>query len=61
MNLVAFDSGSRKLLLSRHLWLYFVISIPLTIVTLVCWKWNMSRRDEVDDDDYGGDEKSGQV
>lgn len=61
MNLVAFDSESRKLILSRHLWLYFVFSIPLTIVTLVCWKWNMSRRDEVDDDDYGADEKSGQV
>ena len=39
MNLVEFDSDSRNLVMSKQFWLYFVISIPLTILTLACWKW----------------------
>ncbi|KAI4678740.1 uncharacterized protein J4E84_008558 [Alternaria hordeiaustralica] len=34
MNLVDFDSESRNLVLSKQLWLYFVISVPLTALTL---------------------------
>jgi len=41
MNLVDFDSKSRNLVLSKQLWLYFVISVPLTALTLACWKWRM--------------------
>ena len=41
MNLVDFDSASRNLVLSKQLWLYFVISVPLTALTLACWKWRM--------------------
>lgn len=41
MNLVEFDSGSRNLVMSNQFWLYFVISIPLTALTLACWKWRM--------------------
>lgn len=41
MNLVDFDSDSHNLLVSNQFWLYFVISIPLTVVTLVCWRWKM--------------------
>lgn len=41
MNLVDFDSHSHSLLVSNQFWLYFVISIPLTVVTLVCWRWKM--------------------
>ncbi|KAF2129636.1 hypothetical protein P153DRAFT_22948 [Dothidotthia symphoricarpi CBS 119687] len=41
MNLVDFDSGSRDLVLSNQLWLYFVISVPLTALTLAYWKWRM--------------------
>ncbi|KAF1849417.1 uncharacterized protein K460DRAFT_90675 [Cucurbitaria berberidis CBS 394.84] len=41
MNLLEFDSESRNLVVSKQLWLYFVIAIPLTALTLVCWKWNM--------------------
>jgi hypothetical protein len=41
MNLVDFDSESRNLVLSKQLWLYFVISVPLTALTLACWKWRM--------------------
>lgn len=41
MNLVDFDSESRNLLVSKQLWLYFVISIPLTVMTLACWRWTM--------------------
>jgi hypothetical protein len=47
MNLVDFDSNSRNLLVSNQLWLYFVISVPLTVVTLACWRWRTkSYRDE---------------
>ncbi|KAF3034335.1 hypothetical protein E8E12_005961 [Didymella heteroderae] len=41
MNLVDFDSASRNLVLSNQLWLYFAVSIPLTALTLACWKWRM--------------------
>ena len=41
MNLVEFDSESRNLVLSNQFWLYFVISVPLTALTLACWKWRM--------------------
>ncbi|KAF2621211.1 hypothetical protein BU25DRAFT_483274 [Macroventuria anomochaeta] len=41
MNLVDFDSESRNLLVSKQLWLYFVISVPLTVMTLACWRWRM--------------------
>jgi hypothetical protein len=41
MNLVEFDSESRNLLVSKQLWLYFVISVPLTVMTLACWRWRM--------------------
>ena len=41
MNLVDFDTESRNLVLSKQLWLYFVISVPLTALTLACWKWRM--------------------
>jgi len=41
MNLVDFDSHSHDLLVSNQFWLYFVISIPLTVATLVCWRWKM--------------------
>jgi hypothetical protein len=47
MNLVDFDSNSRNLLVSNQFWLYFVISVPLTVVTLACWRWRTkSYRDE---------------
>ena len=41
MNLVDFDPQTRNLSVSKHMWLYFVISIPLTVVTLLCWRWRM--------------------
>jgi len=41
MNLVDFNSESHDLLVSNQFWLYFVISIPLTIATLWCWRWKM--------------------
>ncbi|KAJ8117088.1 hypothetical protein OPT61_g1628 [Boeremia exigua] len=41
MNLVDFDSESRNLLVSNQLWLYFIISVPLTVMTLACWRWRM--------------------
>lgn len=41
MNLVDFDPDSRSLLVSNQLWLYFVISVPLTVATLACWRWRM--------------------
>lgn len=41
MNLVDFDNDSRNLLVSKQLWLYFVISVPLTLATLVCWRSKM--------------------
>ncbi|KAF2438505.1 hypothetical protein P171DRAFT_491170 [Karstenula rhodostoma CBS 690.94] len=41
MNLVDFDSQSRNLAVSNQMWLYFVISVPLTAVTLLCWRWRM--------------------
>lgn len=37
MNLVDFDSESRNLVVSNQFWLYFMISVPLTAVTLACW------------------------
>ena len=64
MNLIAFDSESHRLLLSQHLWLYFVISVPLTILTLACWKWKMSKRrndDELDDGHVDSGEKTEEV
>jgi hypothetical protein len=41
MNLVDFDSKSRNLVVSNQLWLYFMISVPLTAVTLACWRYRM--------------------
>jgi hypothetical protein len=41
MNLVDFDSGSHNILVSNQFWLYFVISVPLTVATLACWRWRM--------------------
>ncbi|KAH7076862.1 hypothetical protein BKA63DRAFT_291670 [Paraphoma chrysanthemicola] len=41
MNLVDFDTESRNIVLSNQVWLYFVISVPLTALTLACWKWRM--------------------
>lgn len=38
MNLVEFDSDSHNLVVSKQFWLYFVISVPLTAATLVCWQ-----------------------
>ncbi|KAI4659142.1 uncharacterized protein J4E78_005566 [Alternaria triticimaculans] len=52
MNLVDFDTESRNLVLSKQLWLYFVISVPLTALTLACWKWRM--RLYRDSDMHGG-------
>jgi hypothetical protein len=52
MNLVDFDSDTRNLLVSKQLWLYFVISIPLTVMTLACWRWRMQtyRRSYLNDE-----------
>ena len=41
MNLVDFDSSSHNLLVSKQLWLYFVIAIPLTAATLMCWRYKL--------------------
>lgn len=41
MNLLDIDSKFHDLLVSNQFWLYFVISIPLTIATMVCWRWRM--------------------
>lgn len=41
MNLVDFDEETRDLVVSHKLWLYFVISVPLTAATLVCWRYIM--------------------
>ncbi|RMZ72166.1 Mg2+ transporter -like Zinc transport [Pyrenophora seminiperda CCB06] len=41
MNLVDFDEKSRNLIVSHQFWLYFVISVPLTVVTLLCWHYRM--------------------
>ncbi|KAJ8115232.1 hypothetical protein OPT61_g3078 [Boeremia exigua] len=41
MNLVDFDSSSHNLLVSRQFWLYFVIAIPLTAATLMCWRYKL--------------------
>ncbi|OSS48593.1 hypothetical protein B5807_06931 [Epicoccum nigrum] len=38
MNLVDFDSDSHNIVVSKQFWLYFVISVPLTAATLVCWQ-----------------------
>jgi len=54
MNLVDFDSESRNLVLSKQLWLYFVISVPLTALTLACWKWRMRMYRDGDMDEEGG-------
>jgi hypothetical protein len=43
MNLLDFNSDSRNLVVSNQLWLYFVISVPLTVVTLACWRFSMWR------------------
>ncbi|OAL48073.1 hypothetical protein IQ07DRAFT_112162 [Pyrenochaeta sp. DS3sAY3a] len=41
MNLVDFDTDTRNLLVSNQFWLYFLVSIPLTAVTLACWRCRM--------------------
>ncbi|KAH7070305.1 hypothetical protein FB567DRAFT_554807 [Paraphoma chrysanthemicola] len=41
MNLVDFDLDTRNLLVSNQFWLYFLVSIPLTAVTLACWRCRM--------------------
>ncbi|KAH6629840.1 hypothetical protein C7974DRAFT_194269 [Boeremia exigua] len=43
MNLVDFNAESRNLVVSSQFWLYFVISVPLTVVTLACWRCRMQR------------------
>ncbi|KAI9686893.1 MAG: hypothetical protein M1822_002646 [Bathelium mastoideum] len=43
MNLFYFNINTRKITVSNEFWLYFVISIPLTALTLGCWKWKMWR------------------
>ncbi|KAI9660943.1 MAG: hypothetical protein M1821_009270 [Bathelium mastoideum] len=43
MNLFEFNTNTRKITVSNEFWLYFVISIPLTALTLGCWKWKMWR------------------
>jgi hypothetical protein len=40
-NLIAFDTDTRNLLVSNQFWLYFLVSIPLTAVTLACWRCRM--------------------
>jgi hypothetical protein len=52
MNLVDFDPESRNLVVSNQFWLYFTISVPLTAVTLVCWRCRMHayRKGSIDDD-----------
>jgi hypothetical protein len=41
MNLVDFDSETRNLIVSNQFWLYFMITVPLTAVTLACWRCRM--------------------
>jgi hypothetical protein len=41
MNLVDFDSETRNLIVSNQFWLYFMVSVPLTAVTLACWQYRM--------------------
>jgi cell division protein FtsL len=41
MNLVDFNTESRDLVLSNQFWLYFMVSIPLTALTLAYWKWRI--------------------
>jgi hypothetical protein len=58
MNLVDFESKSRNLVVSDQFWLYFVISVPLTAVTLVCWRYIMQRYRKsymTDDKEKAGD------
>jgi hypothetical protein len=43
MNLVAFNADTRNLVVSHQFWLYFMVSVPLTAVTLACWRFSMQR------------------
>lgn len=43
MNLVAFNDDTRNLVVSHQFWLYFMVSVPLTAVTLACWRFSMQR------------------
>jgi hypothetical protein len=43
MNLVAFNADTRNLVVSHQFWLYFMVSVPLTAVTLGCWRFSMQR------------------
>ena len=47
MNLVVFDTQSRNLVISSQFWLFFLISLPLTALTLLFWKWMMWRHQRV--------------
>ncbi|KAH8723313.1 hypothetical protein GQ44DRAFT_804389, partial [Phaeosphaeriaceae sp. PMI808] len=43
MNLFNFDTKSHHLVVSTQFWIYFVIALPLTTVTLIFWKWKTWR------------------
>jgi len=38
-------NGSPDHIVSRYLWIYFVISIPLTVVIVLFWRWWDRRRE----------------
>lgn len=56
--------ASNQLTVSPQLWIFFAISIPLTLVTMLWWVWKIGRREAHSTGEYdkgwsGNSEKSG--
>ncbi|ORY05178.1 hypothetical protein BCR34DRAFT_48884 [Clohesyomyces aquaticus] len=39
MNFFQFDTPSRTLIVAKSIWQYFVIAIPITIITIIIWNY----------------------
>lgn len=43
MNFFVLDSSTKEVIVSPQLWIYFCVSLPLTAVTMLLWRWNTLR------------------
>jgi hypothetical protein len=39
--------NSNKVVISPEFWIYIVISIPITVATMMCWRWWKARQDAI--------------
>lgn len=44
MNLFIFDTETRQLVVSSQFWLYFILALPLTAITLILGRWQIERQ-----------------